>query len=319
MASTAFEQTTDEQLQRMDEILAGPHKVKLEELFFRIPCSALDALKALDQRFGKTTAEIKTPEIEFRVWRILKVDGMELRFHFYTDATDLEWNNVSVFGFKTKDAVDESCFSAYDCYARLLDGVALSQQHASAVAMGQHARLGRQSLLSLLPEALFHGLLQPRISTLEPWDGDQEDALQAVIKQQEFEETKVLLDELVASSGTTGELFFDCIRDIRAACVVLDQRFGVDTPEEYSRETFVADRRLTINGRTVQFAFIYDRRFGPIHVHVHGLGEVEGLSSEDTDYISPQDLDGEAFVYFLDALLAPTRYYEARRYEITTE
>ncbi len=318
MASTVLEQRITN-LQRMDEIIEGPHSVKLEELVFLMPCSALDALKALDQRFGKITAENKIQGREFRVWRILKVNGMELRFRFYTDASDLKWNHVDVFGLKTKDTVSNNCFSgpsAFDCYVRFLDGVALSQQHVSTVAMGQHARLGSQSLLSILPEALFQGLLQPRISTLEHWDCDKEDALKAEIKQQEFEETKALLDVLVASSDTTGELFFYGIRDIQAACVALDQRFGEATREEGGDHTFNATRRLTINGRTIQFEFTYDKYYGPTYIHVHGLGQVVGLSSQDLEYVSPQDLDYEAFVYLIDTLLAPTRYYEIRQYEV---
>ena len=167
----------------MEKILTEP-SVKPKGLVFNLSCSAVDALEALDQRFGKMTLEKKKLNHEFKVWRILNVNGMELRFRFYTAARDLTWNHVDVFGLKHNDTVcDEyffvgpSCFrgpSAYDCYVRFLDGVAPSQHHASAVAMGQHARLGSQSLLSILPEALFRSLLQPHIPTLEHWDCDKE-------------------------------------------------------------------------------------------------------------------------------------------------
>ena len=304
MASTALEKKIKD-MQRMDEIIAGPHSVKLEALIFLISCSALDALKALDQRFGKIPDEKKTQRHEFRVWRILKVNGMELRFRFYTDASDLEWNNVEVFGFKTKDTVSNNCFagpSAYDCYVRFLDGVALSQQHASTVAMGQHTRLGSQSLLSILPEALFRVLLQPHITTLEHWDCDKEDALRVVIKQQEFEETKGWIDEIVTSYDTTHHLYFRDILNVREACVVLDQRFGEDTREEVEYHKFNAERRLTTNGRTIKFTFTYDKFYEENHIIVNGLGKAAGLAHGDLDY--------KAFVYLIDTLLVQARHYE---------
>jgi hypothetical protein len=304
MASTAL----DKDRQRLDEMIAGPHSFKLNRLVFLIEPHALDALKELDQRFGKKTEEKKKHGHDLEVWRILKIKSMKLRFFFYTCASYSKRNDVEVvevFGFKTKDVDSDICFkgpSAYDCYVRFLDGVALSQQHASTVAMGQHTRLGSQSLLSILPEALFRVLLQPHITTLEHWDCDKEDALRVVIKQQEFEETKGWIDEIVTSYDTTHHLYFLDIRNVREACVVLDQRFGEDTREEVEYHKFNAERRLTTNGRTIKFTFTYDKFYEESHIIVNGLGKAAGLAHGDLDY--------KAFVYLIDTLLVQARHYE---------
>jgi hypothetical protein len=310
MASTAQEQDVFFK-ERIDEITAGPFLVKLENMAFFIHKSALDALKALDQRCGVTTPEKKIQGLEFNAWRCLDVPNMKLRLEFYSDASDSSWNRVNVFGLKKKDNMRRSYFdgpAAYDCYLRFLDGFVLSQHNAHAVAMGQHVRLGSESLLSILPEALFRSLVQPHLSTLEHWDFKKEEALKAVIKLQEFEVTKGLLNDLVVakSSDTTGELFFYDICNMYAACVGMDQRFGEHTGEADGRHTFDATRRLTTNERTIRFIFTYDR-YGQSYIHVRGLGQVEGLASDD--------LDDQAFVFFLDTLL---RHGTNHYYEVTT-
>lgn len=311
MASTVLEQRITN-LQRMDEIIAGPHSVEIDKVAFFMPNSALDALKALDQRFGVPTVERKTHEREFSVWRNLKVYGMELRIEFYTAALDLEWNYVFVFGLKKKDDLRENYFDGrevYDCYLRFLDGFAFSQDHANAVAMGQHAKLGSESLLGILPEALFRNLLQPQLPELEHWDCDKEDAFKETIKQQEFEVAKGLLDELVATDSIdmSGELLFEA-KLIKAACIGLDQRFDELTPEEERNHYFYARRRLHINGRIILFKFRYDRYGGRVYIRVRGLGQV-------TAQLSSMELDDGGFVYFLDTLL---RHGTNPRYEITT-
>ena len=144
---------------------------------FLMPGRSFDALKEMDLQFGKQTVENKAHVRDFTAWRNLIVCGMELRFKYRVSEHDPGWDSVEVFGFKANDHVDDYCVSgpaAYDCYVRFLDVAALSQHRACAVAMGQHARLGNQSLLSILPEALFRSLLQPHIPTLEHWDCDKE-------------------------------------------------------------------------------------------------------------------------------------------------
>jgi hypothetical protein len=179
--------------------------------------------------------------------------------------------------------------------------------------MGQHARLGSQSLLSILPEALFSSLLQPQIPTLKHWNRKKELSLKVTLKQQEFEVTKGLLDELVATgspAATDEDIFFYGIGgmpgrvSVTGACVALDQRFGERTMEDMSGHMFDATRRLTINTRAVDIKFTYDKYYGPSYVSVRGLGQVAGLSSRNLDY--------EAFVYLVDAFLrhAPNRLYE---------
>jgi hypothetical protein len=303
MVSTALVK----ELQRMDRIISGPPSREIGLVFF-MPCSVLEALKALDQRFGKMPVEKYTTGLAFQTWRNLKANGMELRIRFFTSSYDSDQNLVEVSGFKTNDSVPVYWFSrpvAYDCYVRFLDGLTLSRSHASAVAMGQHARLGSQSLLGMLPEALFRSLLQPHISTLEHWDCEKEDRAKAVIKQQKFEVTKGLLDEVLKtrSSEMTGKLSFHGIRGVYKALVALDQRFGERTLLE-DEHSFFLRRMLTINDRTLQFTFAHDKYTGPSYIGVRGLEHVKGLSC--------WDLDDEAFVYLMDTLLshAPTRCYE---------
>jgi len=121
MASTALEQTTDEQLQRMDEILAGPPLVRGGILRFKLPCSAPDALRAFEQRLGLKAIE-KTVITEIR---FLQIDGMSLSVRF-TTSSDSVHGTVEVFGFKQKNDETHPNFSgpaAYDCYVRFLEGI----------------------------------------------------------------------------------------------------------------------------------------------------------------------------------------------------
>jgi hypothetical protein len=315
MASTVLDLSITN-IQRMDIIVAGPARVEIDELAFILPGMSFDALKEMDRRFGKQTAENKKQVRDFHAWRNLTVNGMELRVIFRISEHNPEWENVRVSGFKSKDAVSDSCFngpSAYDCYVRFLDEVAPSRHHTNAVAMGQHVRLGSQSLLGILPEALFRNLMQPLVPMLKHWNISKELNLMAVIRKREFAVTKGLLDELVEtkSSNTTGELLFyaTMMREayVGSACVGLDQRFRKFTPEEEEDYSFYAKRRLHINGRVLQFKFEYDRYDGIEYIRVSGLGKVEGLAS--------RDLRDREFVYFLDTLL---RHGTNHVHEVTT-
>jgi hypothetical protein len=249
-----------------------------------MPGRSFDALKEMDLRFGKQTSENKIPkhDRDFRAWRYLTVNGMELRFKFSISERKTRWEDVEVYGFKTNDHVDEYCFSgpaAYDAYVRFLDGVTA-----------------------------------PHIATLKHWNHKKELSFKATIKQRESQATKGLLDELVAtgSSAATdmGILFYEKNDNIPKACAALDQRFGERTIEDEGMyDTFVAKRRLTIKNRTVDIEFTYDKYYGPSHVRVRGLGQVAGLP--------PRHLGYEAFVYLIDALLllAPDRLYEVTTYD----
>ena len=299
-------------LQTIDEIITGPQTVELHRLEFHI--SAPDALKVLDMRFGVTTTEEKKQGLEFRVWRNLKLHGLNLRIQFYTDPFDSDWNRVTVFGLRTRVKIPHFYLlgpAARDCYVHLLDVILPPQHHTTAIAMGQHDRLGSQSWIHVLPEALFRTLMQSHLPTLEHWDCEKEAALEAETKQQEFELTKGLLDELVThwpsdSVLSAGQLFFSRITDMRAVCVALDQRFSIHTVEDYVELKFDARRMLHINGQNIQFKFTDDQMDSrTCYIRVRGLGQV-------TNELSSLDLSNEAFVYFLDALFRrePTCHYE---------
>ena len=112
----------------MNEILAGPPLVNADTLIFRLPCSALDALKALEQRLGMKTVEEKKP------WctllgesRILVVDGMKLRINF-TSSGDSRVDPLCMVvarGFERTRGGEEhfSGPAAYACYIRFLDRI----------------------------------------------------------------------------------------------------------------------------------------------------------------------------------------------------
>ena len=148
MASTALEKKIKDMqvkyFQTIDEIITGPQTVELHRLEFHI--SAPDALKVLDMRFGVTTTEEKKQGLEFRVWRNLKLHGLNLRIQFYTDPFDSDWNRVKVFGLRTRVKIPHFYLlgpAASDCYIHLLDVILLPpQHHTTAMAMGQHDRLG---------------------------------------------------------------------------------------------------------------------------------------------------------------------------------
>jgi hypothetical protein len=87
-----------------------------KSLTFSLPCSARDALKALDQRFDAKTTEIKRPGREFCAWRILKVNGIELCIRFLTHAPNPNRNSVCISG-PSGPAANDSYVYAFVCEA----------------------------------------------------------------------------------------------------------------------------------------------------------------------------------------------------------
>ena len=172
--------------------------------------------------------------------------------------------------------------------------------------MGQHARLGSQSLLSQLPADLFQRMFDDIDIRIETWSYEKEEALKFKHKHPYFEETKGLIRELVATAPyrTTGgedtiqvkPLYFD-IRDQRRACVLLDQKFNWTTEEQNGYHGFDAERKITIGNLTVAFEFQYDKYYGPNYTRVIGLGQGTGLLLSDTGRCS------EAFDYLVTTLL----------------
>ena len=178
-----------EELRRIDKIVAAPRLVEINNFVFQMPGGSFNALKVMDQRFGKQTVENKKQGRTLTAWRYLNVNGMELRFAFNMHEDDHKFDGVNVFGFRAP-AMGVICFSgpsAHDCYVRFLDMVTSSRHHINTVAMGQHARLGSQSLLGVLPKALFRNLMQPLVPTLKHWNHKKEVSLKAAIKQRAFE------------------------------------------------------------------------------------------------------------------------------------
>lgn len=306
MVSTEIKRISDlsSDINRIHALTAGPPCVEVIDVSFDLPCSALSALKTFDQRFDMKTTEVQTEGQTFMVWRMLKIGGMELRFRFLNPNDLPHWNYVQVFGFKTEKEGAHSSFKgpcADKCFSLFLSKIAPRNYiYYEAVAMGQHARLGSESLMFTLPDDILRLVLQPKP---EHWDSDKEDALRAEIKLRAFEPTKEHIDKLIASNvcddtkeGIFFEGNFNCSPyNMHEMCAKLDGRFGVSTGEDSSDNIFFAKRMLTINDKVVFFTFEYDKFDGPTYIEVQGLGKVEGASASI--------FDQEAYDYFLDALL----------------
>ena len=297
---------TSKDIQRINELTAGPSLFGVDLVSFCLPCSALSTLKVLDQMFDMTTTEVMTPGEEFYVWRVLETGNMKLRFQFFYSAHEPGHNYVDVYGFKARKqmgrvhfggSVEENCFIHFICGI-----VPLSKDHLTAVGMGQHDRLGAGSLLSTLPDGMLQHLMQPLLATLEHWDCDKEEALKAAIELEELELSKVFIDKLVASNefdevdlGIFIYGDFSCPPyNMDGMCAKLDQRFDMLTDEQNVQGEFSAKRTLSINGKKILFEFDHDKYSGPSYIRVQGLGQVEGAFEHDFNRLS--------YIYLLDAL-----------------
>lgn len=174
MTSTPTEQTDNwmtmpsaelaAELQRVDELVADtpPSTYTVEkEATFSLSCSARDALMAFDRRFGPMIGTEETPPFpEGGVWRHLTIGSMEMRFNF-NDGGD-RWNTVRVFGLRTRiDDCDFPKEAGYPCFVRLLDAlIPRTPNHLTALAMGQHPRLGGASPFCALPVDLFRRIAE---------------------------------------------------------------------------------------------------------------------------------------------------------------
>jgi hypothetical protein len=303
----------------MDYITAGPSLAEVY-LQFHLTCSAYSALTTLDQMCGKITEEVATPGRRFKARRSVKVGGFHLRFLFEHDpycdkkVWDPMSDRVYVQGFETSGSITNTCFSkpsGYISYLRFLERViAIVPKKICALAMGQHAMLGSQSLLSQLPADLFQRMFQIRDGDdddirIETWSLEKEDELEFKRRHPYFEEIKQLIRELVASvpyqttggddTIQVGTLDFD-LRDQHDACVRLDQKFNWTTEEQPEDHMFYAERKITIGDLTVAFEFQYDKYYGPTFTRVIGLGEATGLLCSEAGCCS------EAFDYLVTTL-----------------
>jgi hypothetical protein len=298
---------TSKDIEEINKLTAGHSCYEVDVVSFKLPCSAFRALEVLDHEFDMTTTQVVAPGEELHVWRVLETSCMKLRFQFNSTRGSRR-NHVDVYGFKAgkrQDSVHftgplaDKCFSHFVCRI-----VPFSKSHLTAVAMGQHDRLGAGSRLFTLPDGVLQQLMQPLLTTLAHWDWDKERALQASIKLQKLEMTMFYIDKLVASEaaydGADEGIFFEgnfnCPPyNMDEMCARLDVQFGVSTEELNLGHIFFAKRLLRINDKNVLFHFEHDRHEGPSFIRVKGLGRVERWWTPD---FSPP-----AYIYLLDALL----------------
>ncbi len=317
------------------EFPVGHPDVRYVEVDFNIRALITRAslLDLLDGMFNVNIGEQISDSSQWGVWRKLTVSGIELRLCFHMKSFGCYFADrlcVTFYGIKAINycgSIDISCVKSLDGFLYFLEqirsfkpAVPLRQDRLLAIAMGQHARLGEQSVLLALPVCLFECMVQFHdTTTLEAWDIEKEKMMLQVIHPCEYERNQELIGALVGQGPcprNPGSICFQggfTMDEMRALCAGLDERStttgvlpgsdDVRCADLIFHDVFIARRELRIGHFQLSFEFYWyeDTAF----INVDGIGFLDHVP------LSCKYLDGPMFNRFLDGVfrLVP-RFYE---------